>query len=228
LAPADIQSNLEAVHRRIAQACLRSGRSTRDVILVAVTKTEDVKTIQTAFDLGLRNFGESRVQEAERKIKFLSGLKPRPTWHMIGHLQSNKVNPALGIFDIIQSIDSLNLAEAVSRRAMHKIPVFLEVNVSGEASKKGFSIPGLSHSFDAISKLPKLEVRGLMTIAPQVENVEEVRPLFRKLRELRDSLHLEHLSMGMTDDFEVAIEEGATMVRIGRALFGERLTGGCL
>jgi PLP dependent protein len=227
LTPADIKSNLEEVHRKIAQACLRSGRSTRGVILVAVTKTEDVNTIQAAYDLGVRNFGESRVQEAERKIKFLSGLKPQPTWHMIGHLQSNKVNPALEIFDIIQSIDSLNLAEAVNRRAIRKVPIFLEVNVSREASKKGFSITGVSRSFSAISKLPNLEVRGLMTIAPQVEKAEEVRPLFRQLRELRNLLHLEHLSMGMTDDFEVAIEEGATMVRVGRALFGERPTGGC-
>jgi PLP dependent protein len=228
LTPADIKSNLEVVHRRIAQACIRSGRSTRDVILIAVTKTEDVKTIQTAFDLGIRNFGESRVQEAKRKIKFLSGLKPRATWHMIGHLQSNKVNPAMEIFDIIQSIDSLILAKAVNSRAVRKMPVFLEVNVSGEASKKGFSITDVSRSFGAISKLPNLEVRGLMTIAPQVEKAEESRPLFRKLREIRDSFDLEHLSMGMTDDFEVAIEEGATMVRIGRALFGERPTGGCL
>lgn len=222
MTPADVKVNLEAVQERIAQACHRSGRAIKDVTLIAVTKTEDVNIIQRAFELGIRDFGESRVQEAEKKINFLSGLQPRPAWHMIGHLQSNKLKTALEIFDVIQSIDSIDIAEAINRRAIRIIPIFIQVNISGEATKSGFSVSGVSRSFEEISNLPNLEVKGLMTIAPQVENAEEVRPLFRKLRELRDSFHLEHLSMGMTDDFEVAVEEGATLVRIGRALFGER------
>jgi pyridoxal phosphate enzyme (YggS family) len=223
LTPSDIKANLGAVQYRIAQACLRSGRPINDVTLIAVTKTENANVIQTAFELGLRNFGENRVQEAEGKIKFLSCLQPKPAWHMIGHLQSNKLKTALELFDIIHSVDSIDIAGAINRRAVKKMPILIQVNVAGEASKSGFSLSGFSEAYKAIAILPNLEVKGLMTIAPLVQNPEEVRPVFRKLRELRDSLHLEHLSMGMTDDFEVAIEEGATLIRIGRALFGERI-----
>jgi PLP dependent protein len=223
LAPADIKANLEAVHQRIERACRRSGRPVNDVTLIAVTKTEGEDAVRTAFDLGIRNFGENRVQEANRKIGYLFGLQPQPTWHMIGHLQSNKLKTALEIFDFIQSIDSTYLAQAINRRAAGKVPVFLQVNLAGETTKSGFSLMGISQAFKEIVTLPNLEVKGLMTIAPQVKDPEEVRPLFRKLRELRDSFRLEHLSMGMTDDFEIAIEEGATMVRIGRAIFGERI-----
>ena len=219
----DIKKNLEAVRFRIARACLRSGRSIEEVTLIAVTKTEDTEVIKTAFELGLRNFGESRVQEAESKIKQLSDLQPKPIWHMIGHLQTNKLRTALDIFDTFQSVDSLNLAEAINRHTVRKIPVLIQVNVSEEATKGGFSVAGISKVIAQISSLSNLRIKGLMTIAPLVKNAEEVRPIFRKLRELRDTLNLEHLSMGMTDDFEIAIEEGATMIRIGRALFGERL-----
>jgi PLP dependent protein len=222
LAPADIKANLEAVRHRIDQACRRSGRSVDDVTLIAVTKTIAEDAIRTAFKLGIRNFGENRVQEATPKIRSLMDLHPGPTWHMIGHLQSNKLKTALEIFNVVQSIDSVYLAEAVNRRAVRKVPVFLQVNVAGETTKTGFSLTNISQSFKQVRALSGLEIKGLMTIAPLVKNPEEVRPVFRKLRELGDHFHLEHLSMGMTDDFEIAIEEGATMVRIGRAIFGER------
>jgi pyridoxal phosphate enzyme (YggS family) len=141
---------------------------------------------------------------------------------MVGHLQTNKAKTAIELFDMIQSVDSIRLAEVLSRHAQHRIPILLEVNVSGEASKFGLPPAEVSSAVEEIARLPHLEIRGLMTIAPLTDNPEEVRPIFKRLRLLRDSLGLEHLSMGMTDDFEVAIEEGATMVRIGRAIFGER------
>ncbi len=221
----DIKANLESVKERIARACKKAGRSPSEVTLIAVTKTVGPEEIETAFNLGVRHFGENRVQEAEKKIPQLSHLQPRPTWHMIGHLQSNKVNPALENFDIVQSVDSVELAEAIDLRAQRRvepIPILLQVNVSGEASKSGFSVSELESSYLKIWGLPQIQIRGLMTIAPLVSNPEEVRPVFHKLRELKDNLHLHHLSMGMTDDFEVAIEEGATMIRVGRAIFGER------
>ncbi len=218
----EIKSNLEAVRERIAQACLRVGRSPEEITLIAVTKTVDPAIMETAFNLGIRNFGENRVQEAERKINALSHLRPQPVWHMIGHLQSNKVKTALKLFDIIQSVDSLELAGHINRAASPNRPVLLQVNVAGETTKSGFSLSEIKSALSSISRLHTLDVRGLMTIAPAAENVEEVRPVFRKLKELRDSFGLEHLSMGMTEDFEIAIEEGATMIRVGRALFGKR------
>jgi pyridoxal phosphate enzyme (YggS family) len=144
------------------------------------------------------------------------------TWHMVGHLQTNKAKLAVGLFDMIQSIDSVKLAEAISRHAKRNIPILIQVNVAEEASKSGFSLDKVSSAVKEIARLPRLEIKGLMTIAPLTSDPEEVRPVFKQLRLLRDSLGLEHLSMGMTDDFEVAIEEGATIVRIGRAIFGER------
>ena len=218
----DIGANVERVKERIARTCQRVGRSPDEVTIVAVTKMVEPSAIATAFELGIRNFGENRVQEAVKKIDQLSGLKPRPTWHMVGHLQSNKAKVAVEIFDIIHSIDSIRLAEVISRRTQRTLPVLLEVNISGETSKNGFSVAEVEPALDAISRLPNLEIKGLMTIAPIVADAEQVRPIFRKLRSLRDHFGLEHLSMGMTDDFEVAIEEGATLVRIGRAIFGER------
>jgi pyridoxal phosphate enzyme (YggS family) len=223
LTPADIKINLENVRHRIAQACLRSGRSVQDITIVAVTKTENETAIQTAFELGIRNFGENRVQEADKKILNLSCLRPRPVWHMIGHLQSNKIKTALERFDIIQSIDSIDIAVAVNGRTRRQMPVMIQVNISGEESKGGIPVEDFPQSFELISRLPNLGIKGLMTIAPLVEDAEKVRPVFRKLKELGDKFKLKQLSMGMTDDFEVAIEEGATMVRIGRALFGERI-----
>jgi len=220
----DIRANTDQVTGRIAGACQRVGRSPDEVTIVAVTKTVEPSAIATAFKLGIRHFGENRVQEATAKIGQLSWLEPRPTWHMVGHLQTNKAKVAVEIFDIIHSVDSIRLAEVLSHRSQRTLPILLQINVAGEASKSGFSIAEVKPALEAISRLPRLEIRGLMTIVPMVADAEQVRPLFRQLRSLRDSLGLEHLSMGMTDDFEVAIEEGATLVRIGRAIFGERET----
>ena len=218
----DIQRNLRELEGRIARACERVGRSPNEITLVAVTKTVEPPLIKQAFEAGIRNFGENRVQEAEKKIEQLSTLQPPPTWHLVGHLQTNKVKKAVEIFDIIQSVNSIRLAEAISHRAQQRLPILLQVNVSGEASKNGFPPSEVSQAVEQISRLTNLEIKGLMTIAPLVDDPEEVRWVFRQLRLLRDSLGLEHLSMGMSDDSEVAIEEGATIVRIGRAIFGER------
>jgi len=216
-----IAQRLEAVRRRIAAACLRSGRSPAEVTLVAVCKNFPPEAIREAVAAGVRHLGENRVQEAEAKRPHLADLPPGVVWHMVGHLQTNKVKTALGLFDIIHSVDSLHLAEAISRRALGPVPLFLEVNVVGEASKYGFSPEELPKTAAAIACLPNQEVRGLMTVAPLVAP-EEVRPVFQRLREMARSMGLQELSMGMTDDFEVAVEEGATHVRIGRAIFGER------
>ena len=218
----DITRNLRDVERRIAQAAQMAGRSPAEITIVAVTKGLTAQAIEAALEAGIRHIGENRVQEARGKIARLSNLQPCPTWHMVGHLQTNKVKTAVEIFDIIHSIDSLRLAEALSGRARNTVPVLLQVNISGEEPKSGFSEAELPKAVEDVARLPMLKVKGLMTIAPLVSDPEEVRPIFRRLRELRDSLGLEHLSMGMSDDFEVAVGEGATMVRIGRAIFGER------
>lgn len=217
-----IEENVREVRRRIGQACERSHRLPDEITLVAVTKGFETSAIRGAFDCGIRDFGENRVQEAEGKMGQLADLKPNVTWHMVGHLQSNKAKTAVDLFDIIHSIDSAKLARILSRRAQKALPVLLQVNVSGEVPKSGFAVDTVGAAFSEIRRLPNLEVIGLMTIAPIAANPEDVRPVFRKLRELRDSFGLRHLSMGMSDDFEVAIEEGATMLRIGRTIFGDR------
>jgi hypothetical protein len=218
----EIARNVQQVRERIARAAARAGRSPDEVTIVAVTKTVTEAAVREALAAGISNLGESRVQEAQRKIEQLSGCETRPVWHMIGHLQRNKVQTALEIFDIIHSIDSVRLAQELSGQAKRIVPVLLEANVSGEETKGGFPPDELDEALAAISNLPNLSVRGLMTVAPWVDDAEEVRPVFRKLREMRDSFGLEHLSMGMSDDFETAVEEGATMVRLGRIIFGER------
>jgi pyridoxal phosphate enzyme (YggS family) len=218
----DISANIEAVKGRISRACQHAGRSPDEVTLIAITKTVEPSAIAAAAKSGITHFGENRVQEAITKIGQLSGLKPSPIWHMVGHLQSNKAKAAVELFDMIDSVDSVRLAEALSRRTRKTLPILLEVNVAAEASKSGFPVTEVAPALETISRLPRLDIKGLMTVAPLVAEAEQIRPVFRKLRSLRDSLGLEHLSMGMTDDFEVAIEEGATMVRIGRAIFGER------
>ena len=218
----DIEQNLREVERRIAQAAERVGRSPGEITIVAVTKNIELEAVKAALKAGIRHIGENRVQEARKKIESLSTLVPRPVWHMVGHLQANKTKTAAEIFDIIHSIDSVRLAEAISHRASSDLSLLIQVNVSGEGAKGGFAVAELTKAVVEIARLPRLEVKGLMTIAPLLEDPEEVRPIFRRLRELRDALGLEHLSMGMSDDFEVAVEEGATMVRIGRAIFGER------
>jgi pyridoxal phosphate enzyme (YggS family) len=219
-----IAERIEAVRLQIADACRRAGRSPETVTIVAVSKGFPPEAVREAFSAGLSQFGENRVQEAQAKLPLLAGLAPRPTWHMVGHLQTNKVKTALSLFDIIQSVDSLHLAQEISGRAPQsvRVPVLLEVNVAGEAAKYGFSPEELPAQAEEVRTLPGLEVRGLMTVAPMAADPQESRPVFRRLRELGHSLGLAELSMGMTDDFPVAVEEGATIVRIGRAIFGER------
>jgi len=217
-----IEQNVRNLQQRIARACEKAGRSPDEVTLVAVTKTVDAAAIEAAFNAGVRDFGESRVQEAKPKIEQLQRLKPGITWYMLGHLQTNKAKTAVDIFDIIHSVDSFKLARTLNDCSQKKLPILIQVNVSAEATKSGFQLPEVKDAVKQMGRLPKLEIQGLMTIAPWVDNAEEVRPIFRHMRQLRDSLGLRHLSMGMSDDFEVAIEEGATLVRIGRAIFGER------
>jgi len=215
-----IAEDLAGVRERVALACKKAGRRPEEITLVAVTKGVGPEMISQAHSLGIRHFGENRVQEAQEKI---SALKPLDiTWHMVGHLQTNKAKLALELFQAIDSVDSLSLARALSRRASAPLPVLLEVNVSGEATKFGFLSEALPPALEEIARLPNLEVRGLMTVAPLVKDPQEVRPIFSRLRGLAHALGLQELSMGMSDDFEVAIEEGATQVRLGRAIFGPR------
>jgi PLP dependent protein len=218
----DMRDNIRRVEERIAQACRRTGRSSSEVTLVAVTKTVPPSAIRQAFAAGLRNFGENRIQETQPKIQELANLNPRPIWHLVGHLQTNKVKAAVELFNMIHSVDSLKLAQALDRNARAPLPVLVQVNMAGEATKSGFPPTEAVAAVEIVRRLPNLKVRGLMTIAPIAANAGETRPVFRQLRLLGVSLGLPELSMGMTDDFEVAIEEGATIVRIGRAIFGER------
>jgi pyridoxal phosphate enzyme (YggS family) len=219
-----IAGNLRSVRERVAAACERAGRSPDEVTVVGVSKTFPATLVVEACRAGLTDMGENRVQEAAAKIPQVEALGSCPRWHLVGHLQTNKVKTALGLFDIIHSVDSLRLAEFISRQAANLPvrPILLEVNVAGEASKFGLRPEETGRALEGIARLPGLAVQGLMTVAPLVDDPEEVRPVFRELRRLRDALGLCDLSMGMTDDFEVAIEEGATIVRIGRAIFGPR------
>lgn len=219
----DIAANLRSLQERITRAASAAGRNPADVTLVAVSKTFSVDSIADAHQAGVRHFGENWVQEAAEKIPALTNLSPRPTWHMVGHLQTNKVKAALELFDMIQSVDSVSLGEAIARRAGNRrMPVLLEVNIAAEASKFGLRPEQLHDAVKTLQALPQLEVQGLMTVAPLADDPETVRPVFRKLRALRDEFGLRELSMGMTDDFEVAVQEGATIVRVGRAIFGAR------
>ena len=215
----DIRDNLERVRERVARAAQRSGRRPEDVLLIAVSKTFPAERVAAAIAAGVSALGENRVQEAKEKIRQLGHPVP---WHLIGSLQTNKVKDAVALFDVIQSVDRLDLARELDRRATKPIDVLLEVNVGEEASKGGFSVADVKPALDAIAELPQLRVRGLMTIPPAVSDPEAARPSFRLLRELRDETGLTELSMGMSADFEVAIEEGATMVRVGTAIFGAR------
>jgi pyridoxal phosphate enzyme (YggS family) len=234
----NISGNLARLRERISAAATRAGREPDDVILVTVTKTFAPQIIEGAVTAGLREFGENRVQEAEPKITWFRDKGIHLKWHMVGHLQRNKVKKAIHLFDIIHSVDSLRLAREISRRcesAEMTIPILLEVNVSGETSKYGFRVTEKKqegrffHAVEEITALPSLDLQGLMTMAPFGAPEQEVRSCFRRLNSLQNKLREKfpeerwrHLSMGMTDDFEVAIEEGATIIRIGRAIFGER------
>ncbi len=224
-----IAERIRRVRERIARAALRVGRDPESVTLVGVTKGRGLAIVREALSAGLRDLGENRVQEAVSKI---DAVGPGPRWHLIGHLQRNKARLAAGRFQVIHSIDGLRIAQAVDRaagEAGRRIPVLIEVNVAGETTKHGIAPGEAEDLIGRVCAMPHLDAIGLMTVAPLADDPEAVRPVFRELRELRDRLRARvagaafgELSMGMTDDFEVAIEEGATMVRIGRALFEER------
>jgi pyridoxal phosphate enzyme (YggS family) len=230
--PADVAAIAAARQRvldRIADAAARVGREPADVTLVAVSKTVPAERLVAALDAGLTILAENRVQEGEAKAPLISGA----TWHLVGPLQSNKARRALETFDLIQAVDSTDLARRLDRLASEArpgagVPILLQVNVDDDAAKAGFELADLQADLDEILDLPGLDVRGLMTIGRLVERAEEARPTFRSLRELSERLRGgrprlgEDLSMGMSADFEVAVEEGATIVRVGRALFGER------
>lgn len=224
-----IAERVAAVRARIAQAAARAGRNPASVTLVAVSKTAPAHRVYAAYLTGIRDFGENRVDEALAKQ---DELPSDSVWHMIGHIQSRKARDVVGRFALVHSLDSLGLAETLQRRAEvanARASVLLEVNVAGEESKYGFALADVAAAVGSVGRLDRLDVRGLMTMAPIVADPEAARLVFRALRELRDrlraeypALDLDELSMGMTDDFEVAIEEGATLVRVGRAIFGER------
>jgi PLP dependent protein len=223
--------NIARVEARIAAAGGRSGRRREDIRLVAVSKTHPPDLIRAAFAAGLRDFGENRVQEAQSKRPALADLGA--TWHLVGHLQSNKARVARDLFHWVHSVDSLRLAEKLSQAAApdgERLAVLIEVNLGEETSKAGVRAGEVAALAEQIAPLATLELRGLMVIPPFHENPEDVRPYFRKLRALAGELEARHLpnvsmrelSMGMSHDFEVAIEEGATMVRVGTAIFGAR------
>jgi len=224
--------NIKNVFRKISSAAIRSGRNPFDVTLVAVTKTVDAGTIKEAVSLGLRIFGENRVQEAQKKIEQCKEecADCRVEWHMIGHLQKNKAKTAVRLFDLIHSIDSIGLAEEVNACASkeNKVQkVLIEVKLSEEETKRGVSKKDFMELIGAAATMKNLKLAGLMTIPPFFDDPAMSRPFFRELKELRDKAEqsgyaLPELSMGMTNDFEVAILEGATMVRIGTGIFGER------
>jgi len=223
-----LADNLAGVQQRIRAACERSGRDPSSVQLLAVAKTHPPEAVKAVADLGLTLFGENKVQEAKVKIPQCPG---RLRWHFIGHLQTNKVRDAVELFAMIQSVDSLPLAQEINKRAeaaARTMPVLLEVNVAGEASKFGYQPEQLLVELKEVNALPRLEIHGLMTVPPWSAEPEKARPHFRRLRELKAQCEqilgapLPQLSMGMTGDFEIAVEEGATMIRVGTALFGSR------
>ena len=219
----DMRANLGRVQEAVARACARAGRSPEHVLLIAVSKTMDVERVRLAIAAGVAALGENRVQEAKEKIEALG--RPVP-WHLIGSLQTNKAKDAARLFDWIHSVDRADLAQELSRRAERALNILLQVNLGDEPQKGGVAPAELKRLHELVAALPNLKVRGLMAIPPATERPEQARPFFRQLRELREQLGLEHCSMGMSADFEVAIEEGATMVRVGTAIFGPRAPRG--
>jgi pyridoxal phosphate enzyme (YggS family) len=218
----DIRANLDRVRERVARAAERAGRRGSDVLLIGVSKTVEVARIRQAIEAGVAALGENRVQEAKEKVAEIG--RPVP-WHLIGHLQTNKVRDAIELFDVIHSLDRLDLAKELDKRARagsRTVDALVEVNVAGEASKGGVSPDGLGGLLDAVAAMPSVKVRGLMAIPPEAKEPDESRVWFRALRKLGERYGFKELSMGMSGDFEVAIEEGATMVRVGTAIFGPR------
>lgn len=225
-----IKEQLAEVEQHIQSACIRSGRKREDVTLIAVSKTKPVEMLQEAYDAGVRIFGENKVQELVDKYEML----PKDIhWHMIGHLQTNKVKYIVDKVECIHSVDSLKLAEVIEKEAAKKncrVNILIEVNVAQEESKFGISINEVFPFIEKVAAFPHICVQGLMTIAPFVENAEENRTIFERLHNLSvdimskniDNVNVSVLSMGMTNDYEVAIEEGATMIRVGTGIFGKR------
>lgn len=253
LKPGQLKENYEQVLDRVEAAAQKSGRRASDVAVIAVTKYADPEDIRTLIELGHADFGENRVQQMTQRIPQINEFVARKRtlaaaasesklndrtpetirWHMIGNLQRNKAKACLPLVNLVHSVDSLKLAEeidAIAAKLELRMDVLLQVNVSGEQSKSGVASPAVSHLAEQMEEMMNIRLRGLMTMAPIVENPEETRPVFRRLRELFDDVDREGvagkafniLSMGMTDDYEVAIEEGANVVRVGRAIFGER------
>jgi pyridoxal phosphate enzyme (YggS family) len=233
MTPTSVRENLQQIQERIAGAAVRAGRSAEEITLIAVSKTHPASALREAYEAGIRHFGENRVQEWEGKRAGTYGLAA--TWHLIGHLQSNKAARAAKLFHSVDSVDDFAIAQRLDRaraeaRITGKLRVLIEVRVAAEETKSGVQINELSTLAEKIAGLPKLELAGLMCIPPFLEKTTQVRPYFRRLRELREdvakklSVALPVLSMGMSHDFEAAIEEGATEVRVGTAIFGARET----
>lgn len=225
-----IRKNIAMVRERIEKAARLTGRDPKEITILAATKSVDTKKIQEAVKAGITTFGENYVQEAVKKIKDLQGSKKNVYWHFIGHLQKNKAKDAVKFFDTIETVDSIELAKELSKRAEKKLCVLIQVNLSKEKTKGGVSEHEALGLVREIAKLENLSLKGLMTIPPPFENPEMSRPYFTELRRLAEKIRREgipnvimkELSMGMSHDFEVAIEEGATIIRIGTAIFGER------
>ncbi|CAN5804626.1 YggS family pyridoxal phosphate-dependent enzyme [soil metagenome] len=229
---AGLRERLDKVREKIAAAARSSGREPNEVTLVAVSKTHPVAELREALGVGATDFGENRIQEAESKIAALGNRPPR--WHLIGHLQANKARRAVKLFDVVHTLDSVSLADRLERACVEEeraeLPVLIQVELSGETTKSGVPAAGLSELVKSVNQCSRLRLQGLMTLPQFFEDAERVRPFFRYLRELRDQMQLAghfgdgrgELSMGMSHDFEVAIEEGATIVRVGTAIFGER------
>ena len=225
-----IKENIQIVQNKINTACEKSGRNSGDAHLVAVSKTKPVSMLQEAYDCGIRDFGENKVQEILDKYdKLPSDIR----WHMIGHLQRNKVKYIIDKVSLIHSVDSLRLAEEISKEAVkHNLimPILVELNIAEEESKFGLSLQECEEMIFAISQLPNIQIKGLMTVAPFVENAEDNRQYFKAMKQLSvdimqkniDNVCMDILSMGMTGDYEVAIEEGSNIVRVGTGIFGER------
>ena len=224
----NIESNLKKVKEAIDKSARKTNRTLDDIVLVVVTKTRTVEEIKEVYQCGHKIIGENRIQEAENKFRYLKELNLE--WHLVGHLQRNKVKDAINIFSMIHSVDSLRLAEEINKRCEQKnirMNVLLEINVSGEETKYGFKPNELIPALKIISEMRNVNVMGLMTMAPFAANPEDTRPVFRQLRKLRDeiieqnilNINMKYLSMGMTNDYTIAIEEGANMVRIGTAIF---------
>jgi pyridoxal phosphate enzyme (YggS family) len=226
--PSTVARNVEAVRERVERAATRAGRQPSDITIVGISKTFPVERIREAFELGIRHFGENRVQEWETKAPLVEGLDAK--WHLVGHLQRNKAARAIRLFHLIDSLDSLPLAEKLNHTAGEgrRLPVLIEVRLDPTAKKLGCDPSELSRLAEGVLLMPHLELRGLMTLPPMTPDPEGARPIFRRLREMRDAVSqrldcpLAELSMGMSRDFDIAIEEGATQVRLGTALFGDR------